>query len=269
MTKLLRKHIRSVLSTKQRKLIKLYLAKWNWRLKYKLGFNVPIPVGGVKFGSLRRLNPVSEIFGVDRGRNGKNGIPIDRYYVEDFLARYSNDIKGRVLEFGDNHSTLEHGNNRVTKSDVLNLVEGEPETTIVADITKAGDISSDAFDCIIMTHTIQMIYDQRAAIQHLYRILKPGGVLLVSTHGLSRIGRHEGEDPWAVHWRMTTYSARQLFEEYFPPDHVEVEGHGNVLVAIAFLHGLEVHELDKRELDYYDNSYQILLNIRAIKPQNQ
>ena len=42
------------------------------------------PVGKVDFGSLRRLNPVSTMFGYDRGR------PIDRYYIEeDFLARHS------------------------------------------------------------------------------------------------------------------------------------------------------------------------------------
>lgn len=137
---------------------------------------------------------------------------------------------------------------------------------MVGDITDANHIPSNTFDCIIMTHTIQMIYDQRSALRHLYRILKPGGVLLVNTHGISRIGRHEGADPWAVQWRMTTYSARRLFEEFFSADHLQVEGHGNVLVAIAYLHGLEVHELSKEVLDYYDSSYQVLLNVRAVKP---
>src|SRR5215210_7162112 len=51
------------------------------------------------FGSLRRVTPLSRYFGFDRG------LPIDRYYIENFLARQAEDIHGRVLEIGDNSYT--------------------------------------------------------------------------------------------------------------------------------------------------------------------
>src|SRR6202035_2497766 len=50
------------------------------------------PVGWVRFGSLRRLQPVSRKFGYDRGT------PISRYYIETFLKARKNDIRGRVVE---------------------------------------------------------------------------------------------------------------------------------------------------------------------------
>src|ERR1044071_606160 len=71
------------------------------------------PVGSVGFGALRRLTPISREFGLDRGQ------PIDRYYVEDFLERNAADIRGRVLEVGDDRYTRKFGGGRVSRSDVL------------------------------------------------------------------------------------------------------------------------------------------------------
>src|SRR5262245_54268962 len=52
--------------------------------------------GALRFGDLRRLSPVSRTFGFDRG------LPIDRYYIESFLAEHALDIRGRTLEVADN-----------------------------------------------------------------------------------------------------------------------------------------------------------------------
>src|SRR5918998_1304087 len=62
------------------------------------------PIGWVRFGSLRRLTPISSHFGFDRGR------PIDRYYIENFLDCQAKDIKGRVLEIKDNTYSRKYGN---------------------------------------------------------------------------------------------------------------------------------------------------------------
>lgn len=167
-----------------------------------------LPVGWVSFGSLRRLTPISRNFGYERG------LPIDRYYIENFLAHYADDIRGRVLEIGDNSYTRKFGGDRVTKSDVLHVVEGNPEATIVGDLTCADHIPSDSFDCFILTQTLHLIYDVRAALKTLYRILKPGGVAIVTFPGISQISHDEWGDYWC--WGFTTLSARRLFEEVFP-----------------------------------------------------
>jgi SAM-dependent methyltransferase len=167
---------------------------------------------------------------------------------------------------GDRFYTKKYGGDRVTTSDVLHLVEGNPEATIVADLTNADDIAPDSFDCIICTQTLQMIYDIRAALEHLRRILKPGGVLLVTSHGISKIGRREGIDPWGEYWRLTTQSANLLFQECFPSTNIKIEVYGNVLSAIASLHGLAAEELNQNELDYSDPDYEVLVAVRAVKP---
>jgi SAM-dependent methyltransferase len=217
--------------------------------------------GTVQFGSLRRVTPISRVFGFDRG------LPIDRYYIERFLFAHRLDIRGHVLEIGDDFYTREFGGARVSKSDVLHVVEGNPKATIVADLTFADRVPSDTFDCIIFIQTLQMMYDVRAGLWHLYRILKPGGVLLVTSHGISRIGRREGVDPWGEYWRFTTQSARRLFQEYFPAGNVRVGLHGNVLSAMAFLHGLAAEELRQEELDYLDPNFEVLVTVRAVKPE--
>jgi hypothetical protein len=114
------------------------------RKKHRKLTNWP-PVGCVRFGSFRRLRPISKVFGGDRGQC------IDRYYTEQFLSGCASDIRGRVLEIADNNCTLKFGGNRVTQQDVLHAVEGNPKATIVADLTYAPDIPADAFDCIICT----------------------------------------------------------------------------------------------------------------------
>lgn len=152
----------------------------------------------------------------------------------------------------------------MTESDVLHVREGDPRATLTGDLTHAEHIPSDAFDCIILTQTLQYIYDVRSALETIYRILKPGGTLLATVPGVSQIDRGELGQTWC--WGFTAISARKLFEEVFPPSAVVVETYGNVLVAIAFLHGLAVSELSREELDFQDPHYQILISVRAAKP---
>ena len=216
------------------------------------------PVGLVRFGSLRRLHPIGRIFGSEWGQC------IDRYYIESFLARHAADIHGHVLEVADNTYTRQFGSTRVQQSDVLHISPHHPGATVTADLTGADHLPSDTFDCVIFTQTLQFIYDVRAALRTLYRILKPGGVLLVTCHGISQIARWD-MDHWGEYWRFTSLAAHKLFTEVFPTSSVTVQAHGNVLAAMAFLHGLVSEELRREELDYFDPDYEVLITIRAVK----
>ena len=219
------------------------------------------PVWRVRsFDRLRRVTPISREWGHDRGQ------PIDRYYIEGFLARHSADVRGRVLEIVDASYTRRFGGDRVTRSDVLDLDAGNPAATIIGDLACADHIPPDAFDCIICTQTLLLIYDVRAAIRTMYRALKPGGVLLVTVPGVSHQICREDMDRCGDYWRFTSLSIRRLLEEAFPPGDVEVRAYGNVLTAIAFLHGLAAEELTREELDHIDPDYEVSLAARALKP---
>jgi SAM-dependent methyltransferase len=217
------------------------------------------PVGAIDFGDLRRVRPFSSRFGLDRG------LPVDRYYIEKFLQNHQFDIGGEVLEIGDASYTRKFGGDRVTKSDVLHVNLHKPDVTIVADLSRADHIPADTFDCFIMTQTLQFIYDLRAALQTIFRILKPGGVLLATFPGISQIAHPGITERWQDHWRFTTKSAQKMFAEIFSPENLEVRAHGNALAATAFLYGLASEEIRQEELDYHDPDYEVLITVRAIR----
>jgi SAM-dependent methyltransferase len=129
-------------------------------------------------------------------------------------------------------------------------VDGHSKTTITADLARAYHIPSGIFDRVVCAQTLQMTYDLRAALLHLQRILKPGGVVLATTHGISHICRRLGRDAWGEYWRLTAQPAERLFGDAFQPGAVSVETQGNVLTATGFLHGLAAEDLRPDQLDY-------------------
>lgn len=219
---------------------------------------VPPRVGTVDFGDLRRLTPVSRGFGFDRGR------PVDRVYVEEFLARHADDIRGHVLEVGDDGYTRRFGGARVTATDILDVSPANRRATIVGDLAASGTLPADRFDCIVLTQTLQLVYDLQSAVAALARALKPGGVLLLTVPGISQLDDPEWSDSW--YWMFTARAIRRLLSEVFPADRIAVEARGNVLAAVAFLHGLGAEELTMAELAACDPAYELVIAARAVKP---
>ncbi len=207
---------------------------------------------------LRRLEPVSRVFGLDRGT------PIDRYYIERFLERHAGDVRGRVLEVAEDTYTRRFGGSRVAKADILYSPPGHPRATLVADLAMPTSLPADVFDCIILTQTLLCIYDGRATLANCLQALKPDGVLLATFPGISQISRYD-MDRWGDYWRFTTRSAARLFGEFFSSDRMSVAAYGNVLAAVAFLHGLAMEDIQPHELDYCDPDYELLITVRAVK----
>jgi SAM-dependent methyltransferase len=218
------------------------------------------PVGRVNFGSFKRLKPISPFWGTERGN------PIDRYYIEKFLAECSPLIRGRVLEIGDNTYTRKFASPQLEQSDVLHVSENKPGVTIIGDLTSADHIPADLFDCILLTQTLQFIYDVPAVIRTVYRILKPGGNVLVTVSGIAQISRYD-MDRWGDYWRFTTKSIQKLFEDRFPSENITIKSFGNVKASVAFLHGIAYEELRTKELDYFDPDYELLITVQATKPE--
>jgi SAM-dependent methyltransferase len=209
-----------------------------------------------RFGVVRRMTPLSNAWGWDRGT------PVDRYYIERFLAAHSQDIRGRVLEVKDSGYTERFGVG-VTEREVLDVDPGNPLATIVANLAVEGSLPASTFDCFILTQTLHYIYDVRSAIDQAYRALKPSGVLLATVPGITPTPP-ETEMPW--YWSFTATSCAALFAEAFGVDFVDVRGYGNLRTAIAFLAGMAYEELEEDELNAHDPRFTMLLSVRAVRP---
>jgi SAM-dependent methyltransferase len=151
----------------------------------------------------------------------------------------------------------------VTHSDILHVSPDNPRATLVGDLANGDNLPSGAFDCIVLAQTLHLIFDVHKAIATLHRMLKPGGVLLVTVPGVSSIDRGEWGPSW--YWSLSPAALSRLLEEKFDSTRISVTAYGNVLAAIGFLHGLAEHELSPAELDAYDPQYPMIVAARAVK----
>lgn len=184
--------------------------------------------------------------------------------MERFLEAHRADVRGRVLEVAEPTYTQRYGDGEVTSSDVLHAAPGNPEATLVGDLTTGEGIPQGAFDCFIATQTLPFIYDVAAAVRGMRDLLAPGGVVLATVPGISQISREDRRD-WGDWWRFTTDGVRRLFTDAFGAGAVDVTAHGNVLVASAFLYGHAAEELSEDELRHQDPDFEFLMTVRATR----
>ena len=212
----------------------------------------------VRWGNMRRVEPFSRRFGTDRGQ------PIDRWYIERFMEACSGDVRGRVLEVKDSTYTLRFGGARVSDAQVLDIDAGNAHATIIADLN-TDELPFESFDCIILTQVLQLVYDAPAALRTLHDALKPGGTLLLTVPGITPIGSGALAETW--YWSFTPASIRRLLADTCPGARVEMESHGNSLVAVAFIKGLAAEELSPVELGTVDSPYPMIITGRVVKAE--
>ena len=199
------------------------------------------------------LTPLDDAYGMGRGT------PVDRYYIEKFLDLHREQIRGRVMEIGDRIYTEKFGGERVTESVILHVEREEPKIgQIKGDLSTGEGLTEESVDCLICTQTLPFIYDVRSAADHIVRILKRGGTALLTVAGLSQIIQYE-KMHYGHFWSFTEQSLRRLFEENAEVDCVDVVTYGNVKTSTAFLYGISYEELSRRDLDFNDPNYQLLV----------
>ena len=211
----------------------------------------------VSWHHLRRLEPISRVFGFDRGT------PIDRRYIDDFISKNAKDITGATLEISELEYTQKYGF-EVTQPGILHTNSENSEVTIVGDLTRKESLPESEIDCFICTQTLNFIYDFHAAIEGAYYLLKPGGVVLATVAGISQISRYD-MDRWGDFWRFNSMSMHRAFAKIFGGQNVEVNAYGNVLAATALLQGISAEELSEEEIFHLDQDYQMIIGIRAVK----
>jgi SAM-dependent methyltransferase len=206
-------------------------------------------------GQFQRSRPLSGEFGYDRGT------PIDRLYIEDFLETHATDIRGRVLEIGDDVYSRRFGGSQVIGQDILHAHAGNSKATIVGDLADAATLPSDAFDCIILTQTLHLVFDMATAVRELHRALRPGGTLLITVPGISPVIGGEWQASW--YWSLTENALKRLLSGPFDPAQVSLRTYGNLFAATAFLHGACVEEVGREKLDPFDERYPVTVAAKA------
>jgi SAM-dependent methyltransferase len=196
----------------------------------------------LRWGDLRRTEPFSRQFGYDRGT------PIDRVYLDDFLGRHADDVRGAVLEVGEPHYTERFGGGRVASTDVVDVDPNNPRATLVGDLADPATLPAARFDCVVLTQTLQFVDDPAAALANAWGALAPRGALLVAVPTISKLDTDYPRDLW----RWTVAGLEELLRRACPGGEVEVTGYGNALASVAFLMGLAAEELRPDELAAHD-----------------
>jgi hypothetical protein len=209
-----------------------------------------------RWHDLRRLEPIDRRFGMSRG------LPVDRFYIERFLDSQRASVHGHVLEVGDARYTSMFGGERVTRSSVLHAEGGNPEAAIVGDLTQGLAGHEGAFDCLILTQVMPFMFDVVAATATIRELCREGATALITMPGISQVSRYDMER-WGDYWRFTALSARALFADAFGDENVEVVEYGNILAAVALLHGIAAEELTEDELLSSDPDYPVIIGVVA------
>jgi SAM-dependent methyltransferase len=183
------------------------------------------PLGKIRFGGMRSKHPIC----LERGDLQS----ITLWYSDHWIGQHHASVKGRILTVGGMEVSAD-------RMDV---------------------VSCEAYDAVICTLQLQSVYDLDSAVKHMWRALKPSGVLLATLPAVTTTqGRNEND-----FWRFTSISARRLFELQFPKDSIEVEPLGNVLTSIGALHGVPAGEFSQRELSTVGAQHPVLIAVKATK----
>lgn len=205
---------------------------------------------------LQRVTPISNQMGFDLGTS------LDRYYLEQFLARHRDRIHGNILEIGGDEYAKKFGA-AGSQIDVLHYTSDNPRATIIGDLTRVETLPQNCFDCFICPQTYNFIPEYELAIKNSAALLKDDGILLASVAGVCHRSRYDSER-WGDYWRFMPQGVTYLFQKYFRS--VTVRGHGNVLAAKLFLDGIPLESVaDHKLLDHEDPDYPIIITVAAQK----
>ena len=200
--------------------------------------------------------PVSANFGVDRGT------PIDRVFIETFFASRARWVHGRVLEVGDDRYARRFGPPDIV-AEILDVDPDNGSATLVADLAVPGALAERRYDCAVVTQVLQYVADPSVAVHSLYDCLVPGGALLVTAPGITRLDPGAGRR--LDRWRFTSQGLTDLLRCAFSADAVETMGFGDLPTAIAFLRGSAAEEIGLTVGDTRSSDFPVVVCALAVR----
>jgi len=134
-----------------------------------------------------------------------------REQLVDFLEKQSNLIKGNVLDIGT--GTWTWPKDRFGSQCNIKTFDqfSHENIDIVGDLLKLSSyVGGDYFDAVLCLDVLEHVKDPFRAVKQIYRVLKSGGVLLVSTPFLKNLHGEEYGD----YWRFTRQGLEVLTGDF-------------------------------------------------------
>ena len=200
--------------------------------------------------SSMNTEPISRQFGTERG------VPVDRQYIEIFLKDNQKYITGDVLEVEDAFYTEKYGTN-ITKSYVMDVSSTASGITFNANLETGEGVREGVADCFILTQTLMYVFDLASVVKNIYRLLKSGGVALITCSGISQNSRRCMDDYGCI-FNFNADALRRMFNDRAHFEIIDAGSYGNVKTVTAHIAGLCVEDLNDDDFVYNDKYYPLI-----------
>lgn len=139
-------------------------------------------------------------------------ISLARLATIEFLREWAGKVEGRVLDVGCGKWRLP----RELFSDHAEYISCDsfehPNIDVVCSILDLdGAFEESSFDAVICSSVVEHVTDPRQAVRQMHRVLKPGGVLLLTVP--FRYPLH-GTEVYKDYWRFTEEGLELLLEDF-------------------------------------------------------
>ncbi len=182
-----------------------------------------------------------------------------------FFSTHAEIFRGVAGQVATANYLKEFGGSRIEEISIIDNDPGNKHATIVADLGVAGSLPPAHFDLLVVTQTLQYVERPEQVVEFCMEALRPGGSLLLAVPALTAHDRRE--PPEGDYWRFWPAGLIDIVQRAAPEARHVVADYGNLIAAIAFLHGLSAEELEADELDHHDPLYPVVICARLDKPE--
>jgi SAM-dependent methyltransferase len=209
------------------------------------------PRGAVDWGSLRRSHPICKRFGFSRGT------PIDRYYLDKFVAQIRNRVVGATVEIGGARQNRELY--RLTNVSEYTAIDAEAHdyVDVVGDAHESSLLAPDSADSILAFNVLEHCADPWLVARNMHRWLRTGGCAFCMVPNAQRVHNFPRD-----YWRPLPDGVNWLFRDFGSR---ELSQYGNPTSVIASHLGIAAEELTQAELDAQHPDYPVATCIVATK----
>lgn len=118
-------------------------------------------------------------------------------------------VKGRLLDLGCGDLPFQDElKDRVSCYHTLDLFPRRSELTYVCDVQDMNIVPGESYDSVVCLEVLEHVPDPFRAAREIYRVMAPGGILILSVPHLSRL--HEEPHDY---YRYTRYGLNHLLEQ--------------------------------------------------------